>query len=29
MISTEELTFGFGGRFLFENVNVKFTPGHC
>jgi ATPase subunit of ABC transporter with duplicated ATPase domains len=29
MISTEELTLGFGGRILFENVNVKFTPGNC
>jgi ATPase subunit of ABC transporter with duplicated ATPase domains len=29
MISTEDLTLGFGGRILFENVNVKFTPGNC
>jgi branched-chain amino acid transport system ATP-binding protein len=29
MISTEDLTLGFGGRILFENVNAKFTPGNC
>jgi ATPase subunit of ABC transporter with duplicated ATPase domains len=29
MISTEELTLSFGGRILFENVSVKFTPGNC
>lgn len=29
MISTEDLTLSFGGRILFENVNTKFTPGHC
>jgi ATPase subunit of ABC transporter with duplicated ATPase domains len=29
MISTEELSLGFGGRILFENVSVKFTPGNC
>jgi ATPase subunit of ABC transporter with duplicated ATPase domains len=29
MISTEDLSLGFGGRILFENVNVKFTPGNC
>ena len=29
MISTENLTLGFGGRTLFENVNVKFTPGNA
>ena len=29
MISTEALTLGFGGRILFENVNIKFTPGNC
>jgi ATPase subunit of ABC transporter with duplicated ATPase domains len=29
MISTEDLTLGFGGRILFANVNAKFTPGNC
>ena len=29
MIATEGLTLGFGGRTLFENVNVKFTPGNA
>ncbi len=29
MISTEKLTLAFGGRVLFENVDVKFTPGNC
>lgn len=29
MISTEDLSLGFGGRTLFANVNVKFTPGNC
>jgi ATPase subunit of ABC transporter with duplicated ATPase domains len=29
MISTEELTLMFGGRILFENVSIKFTPGNC
>ena len=29
MISTEDLSLGFGGRVLFENVNAKFTPGNC
>jgi len=29
MISTETLSLAFGGRTLFENVNVKFTPGNC
>jgi ATPase subunit of ABC transporter with duplicated ATPase domains len=29
MISTENLSLMFGGRTLFENVNVKFTPGNC
>ncbi|MBX3249749.1 MAG: ATP-binding cassette domain-containing protein [Myxococcales bacterium] len=29
MISTENLSLSFGGRPLFENVNVKFTPGNC
>lgn len=29
MISTERLTLRFGKRALFEDVNVKFTPGNC
>lgn len=29
MISTEDLSLSFGGRTLFANVNVKFTPGNC
>ena len=29
MISTNGLTVRFGGRALFENVNVKFTAGNC
>ncbi|HKP60492.1 MAG TPA: ATP-binding cassette domain-containing protein [Polyangiales bacterium] len=29
MISTEDLSLAFGGRTLFEHVNVKFTPGNC
>ncbi|MET0342611.1 MAG: ATP-binding cassette domain-containing protein [Polyangiales bacterium] len=29
MISTEKLTLQFGSRVLFENVDVKFTPGNC
>jgi len=29
MISTEKLTLSFGSRILFENVDIKFTPGHC
>jgi ATPase subunit of ABC transporter with duplicated ATPase domains len=29
MISTSGLTLRFGGRVLFENVNIKFTPGNC
>ncbi|HWP96958.1 MAG TPA: ATP-binding cassette domain-containing protein [Syntrophomonadaceae bacterium] len=29
MISTSNLTLGFGVRPLFENVNIKFTPGNC
>ena len=29
MISTKDLTLRFGGRILFENVNVKFTEGNC
>jgi ATPase subunit of ABC transporter with duplicated ATPase domains len=29
MISTEKLSLSFGSRALFENVDVKFTPGNC
>jgi ATPase subunit of ABC transporter with duplicated ATPase domains len=29
MITTHELTINFGQRVLFEDVNVKFTPGNC
>jgi len=29
MISTSGLTLTFGKRVLFEDVNVKFTPGNC
>ncbi len=29
MISTEKLTLTFGSRVLFENVDIKFTPGNC
>jgi len=29
MISTSELSLKFGGRTLFDEVNVKFTPGNC
>ncbi|MDP4125834.1 MAG: ATP-binding cassette domain-containing protein [Bacillota bacterium] len=29
MISTSGLTLRFGKRALFEDVNVKFTPGNC
>ena len=29
MISTNGLSLRFGGRALFENVNVKFTAGNC
>ena len=29
MISTDKLTLRFGARTLFENVDVKFTPGNC
>src|ERR1700761_8908321 len=29
MISTTDLSLSYGGRRLFENVNVKFTPGNC
>jgi ATPase subunit of ABC transporter with duplicated ATPase domains len=29
MLTTSQLTFGFGQRILFEDVNLKFTPGNC
>ena len=29
MISTNDVSLFFGSRKLFENVNVKFTPGNC
>ena len=29
MISTERITLRFGKRALFEDVNLKFTPGNC
>jgi ATPase subunit of ABC transporter with duplicated ATPase domains len=29
MITTSDLTLGFGVRPLFEDVNIKFTPGNC
>ncbi|MFA7077794.1 MAG: ATP-binding cassette domain-containing protein [Syntrophomonas sp.] len=29
MITTSDLTLSFGGRPLFEDVNIKFTPGNC
>ncbi len=29
MISTEKLSLSFGERVLFENVDIKFTPGNC
>ncbi|MBL7545819.1 MAG: ATP-binding cassette domain-containing protein [Bdellovibrionaceae bacterium] len=29
MISTSNVSLSFGGRKLFEDVNVKFTPGNC
>ncbi|MCX7923985.1 MAG: ATP-binding cassette domain-containing protein [Clostridia bacterium] len=29
MISTNGVTLRFGGRTLFEDVNIKFTPGNC
>lgn len=29
MISTSNIGLTFGGRKLFENVNIKFTPGNC
>ena len=29
MISTDKLSLQFGSRILFENVDIKFTPGNC
>jgi ATPase subunit of ABC transporter with duplicated ATPase domains len=29
MISTNNISLGFGKRTLFEEVNLKFTPGNC
>ena len=29
MISTQNVSLSYGGRVLFENVNVKFTEGNC
>ena len=29
MISTSNISLSFGGRKLFEDVNIKFTPGQC
>lgn len=29
MITASNVSLGFGGRKLFEDVNVKFTPGNC
>lgn len=29
MISTQNVSLRFGGRLLFEDVNIKFTPGNC
>ena len=29
MISTNGVTLRYGGRTLFEDVNIKFTPGNC
>jgi len=29
MISTNNLTLRFGGRVLFKDVNITFTPGNC
>ncbi|MEX2104918.1 MAG: ATP-binding cassette domain-containing protein, partial [Bacilli bacterium] len=29
MISTSEITLRYGKRALFEDVNIKFTPGNC
>src|SRR4051812_39487717 len=29
MISTSNITLRYGSRALFEDVNIKFTPGNC
>ena len=29
MISTEKISLAYGKRVLFEDVNIKFTPGNC
>ena len=29
MINVSNVSLGFAGRKLFENVNIKFTPGNC
>ncbi|MEM7605753.1 MAG: ATP-binding cassette domain-containing protein [Myxococcota bacterium] len=29
MLHTENLSLNFGGKPLFENVDIKFTPGNC
>ena len=29
MISTENIAMSFGGKKLFDDVNVKFTHGNC
>lgn len=29
MISTTKISLSYGGRQLFKNVNIKFTPGNC
>ena len=29
MISANNVTLRFGKRVLFEDVNIKFTPGNC
>jgi len=29
MISTDNVTLSYGKRILFEDVNIKFTPGNC
>jgi ATPase subunit of ABC transporter with duplicated ATPase domains len=29
MISTDNVSLSFGGQKLFEEVNIKFTPGNC
>ena len=29
MISTSNVSLNFGGQKLFDEVNIKFTPGNC